>query len=84
MKLRDYPFKVVQFSCGKCLRKGRYKKSTLIDKYTADIPLPDQCSHIAGGCERMPNKAGTDPRSISYTDLLKAHLDRQRAASSVE
>ena len=26
MKLRDYPFQVVQFSCGKCLRNGRYKK----------------------------------------------------------
>ena len=84
MEVRDYPLEVVQFSCGKCLRNGRYKKSTLIDKYTADIPLPDLRSHIAGGCERMQNKAGTDPRSISYTDLLKAHLDRQRAASSVE
>jgi hypothetical protein len=28
----------------------------------------------------MLNKAGTDPCSISYPDLLKAHLDRQRAA----
>jgi len=84
MKLRDYPFEMVQFSCGKCLRNGRYKKSTLIEKYTAGIPLPDLRSHIAGACERMLNKAGTDPCSISYPDLLKAHLDRQRAAGSVE
>ena len=70
MKLRDYPFEVVQFSCGKCLRNGRYKKSALIEKYTADIPLPDLRSHIAGDCERMLNKAVTDPCAISYPGLL--------------
>ena len=58
MKLRDYPFEVVQFSCGKCLRNGRYKKSALIEKYTADIPLPDLRSHIAHDCERMMTTAG--------------------------
>ena len=84
MKLRDYPFEVVQFSCGKRLRNGRYKKSALIEKYTADIPLPDLRSHIAHDCQRMMTTAGTDPCAISYPDLLKAHLDRQRAAGSVE
>ena len=53
MKLRDYPFEVVQFSCGKCLRNGRYKKSGLIEKYTADIPLPDLRSHIAHYDQRI-------------------------------
>ena len=61
MKLRDYPFEVVQFSCGKCLRNGRYKNSALIEKYTADIALPDLRTNIACDCERMLNKAGTDP-----------------------
>ena len=70
MKLRDYPFEMVQFSCAKCLRSGRYKKSTLIGKYTADIPLPDLRSLIADDCERMLNKAGTDPCAISYPGLL--------------
>ena len=84
MKLRDYPFEVVQFSCGKCLRNGRYKKSALIEKYTADIPLPDLRSHIAHDCERMMTTAGTNPCAISYPDLLKAHLDRQQAAGVTE
>ena len=53
MKLRDYPFEVVQFSCGKCLRNGRYKKSALIEKYTADIPLPDLRTHIAHYDQRI-------------------------------
>ena len=70
MKLRDYPFEMIQFSCGKCLRNGRYKKSTLIDKYTADIPLPDLRSLIADDCERMLNKAGTNPFTNSYPGLL--------------
>ena len=70
MKLRDYPCKMVQFSCGKCLCNGKYKKSALIEKYTSDIPLPDLRSHIAGDCERMLNKAGTNPCAISYPGLL--------------
>ena len=53
MKLRDYPFEVVQFSFGKCLRNGRYKKSALIEKYTADIPLPDLRPHIAHDYQRV-------------------------------
>ena len=76
MKLRDYPFEMVQLSCAKCLRSGRHKKSSPIYKYTADIPLPDLRSHIAGDCERMLNKAGTNLCAISYPGLLKAHLDR--------
>ena len=70
MKLRDYPFEVVQFSCGKCLRNGRYKKSALIEKYTADIPLPDLRSHIADACERVVNKAGIDHNAIQRHDFM--------------
>ena len=84
MKLRDYPFEVVQFSRRKCLRNGRYKKSALIEKYTGDIALPDLRSHIAHDCQRMMTTAGTDPYAISYPDLLKAHMDRQRAARTTE
>ena len=79
MKLRDYPFEVVQFSCGKCLRNSKYKKSSLIEKYTADIPLPDLRSHIAHDCQRLTTTAGTDPCGILYLDLLKAHLDARTA-----
>ena len=53
MKLGDYPLEVAQFSCGKCLRNGRYKKSALIEKYTADIPLPDLRTHIAHYDQRI-------------------------------
>ena len=74
MELRDYPFEVVQFSCGKCLRNGRYKKSALIEKYTADIPLPDLRSHIAGDCERMTtqvNDVDVENVTFGYPQILK-------------
>ena len=79
MKLRDYLFEVGQFSYGKCVRNGRYKKSALVEKYTADIPRPVLRSHIAHDCERMIETARTDPCAISYSDLLKAHLERRNA-----
>ena len=79
MKVRDYPSEVVQFSFGKCLRNGTHKKFTLVDRYTADIPLPDLHSQIAHDCQRMMTTAGTDPYVNSYRDLLKAHLDRRTA-----
>ena len=69
MKLRDYPFEVVQFSCGKCLRNGRYKKSALIEKYTADITLPDLRSHIAGDYESMRD-AEINSSAISNQKLI--------------
>ena len=84
MKLRDYPFEVVQFSCGEGLRNGGYKKSALIEKYTAGIPLPNLRSHIAHDCQRIMPTAGTDPCPFSYPELLKAHLDRQREAGTAE
>ena len=79
MKLRDSPFEVVQFSCRKCFRNGRYKKAKLIEKYTADIPLPDLRSHISGDCERMLNEARINPCVISYRELMKAYLDTMNA-----
>ena len=75
MKLRDYPFEVVQFSCSECFRNGKYMKAKLIEKYTADIPLPDLRSHISGDYERMLNEARATPCAISYPELMKAYLD---------
>jgi hypothetical protein len=51
LKLCDYPDKMVRLDCNKCERSGRYRKQDLIDRYGADIRLPDlreqiaQCTH---------------------------------------
>jgi hypothetical protein len=47
LSLRDYPTKTVHSSCTKCGRSGRYQKRTLIEKYGADIRLPDLRELIA-------------------------------------
>jgi hypothetical protein len=41
LKLREYPAEMVRLACTKCGRVGQYRKQNLIEKYGADIRLPD-------------------------------------------
>jgi hypothetical protein len=43
----EYPGDIVRLSCEKCGRSGQYRKRTLIDRYGADIRLPDLREEIA-------------------------------------
>jgi len=51
LQLSEYPGDIVRLSCAKCGRSGQYRKQNLIEKYGADIRLPDlreqiaQCEH---------------------------------------
>jgi hypothetical protein len=47
LSLREYPADVVRLSCAKCGRSGQYRKQTLIERYGADIRLPDLREQIA-------------------------------------
>jgi len=47
LQLRDYPSDVVRLSCEKCGRSGQYRKQKLIERYGADMPLPDLREEIA-------------------------------------
>src|SRR5262245_7492104 len=47
LKLREYPGDIVRLSCSKCGRAGQYRKQSLIDRYGADIRLPDLREQIA-------------------------------------
>jgi hypothetical protein len=49
--LVEYPGDLVRLSCEKCGRSGQYRKQTLIERYGADIRLPDLREEIAQ-CER--------------------------------
>ena len=40
-QLNEYPTDVVRLSCAKCGRAGQYQKQNLIEKFGADIRLPD-------------------------------------------
>jgi hypothetical protein len=47
LQLRDYPGDIVRLSCAKCGRSGLYRKQNLIERYGADIRLPDLREEIA-------------------------------------
>ena len=45
----ERPSEIVRLSCEKCGRAGQYRKQTLIERYGADIRLPD----LPGGNRTM-------------------------------
>ena len=47
LQLREYPSELVRLSCAKCGRSGQYRKENLIERYGADIRLPDLRQEIA-------------------------------------
>jgi hypothetical protein len=51
LTLQEYPADTVRLSCPKCGRDGQYRKQNLIERYGAEIPLPDLREEIAQ-CER--------------------------------
>ena len=47
LQLREYPGDIIRLSCAKCRRSGQYRKQKLIDRYGADMRLPDLREEIA-------------------------------------
>jgi hypothetical protein len=52
LTLSEYPGDMVRLSCNKCGRSAQYRKQKLIERYGADIRLPDLREEIAQ-CDRM-------------------------------
>ena len=67
LQLRDYPSDIVRLSCAKCGRSGQYRKRKLIERYGADIRLPDLREEIAK-CERQGKMH--DACMVRYVDLV--------------
>jgi hypothetical protein len=51
LQLREYPADVVRLLCPKCGRSGQYRKQNLIERFGADMRLPDLREEIAD-CSR--------------------------------
>jgi hypothetical protein len=66
LQLREYPTELVRLSCAKCGRAGKYRKQTLIERYGADIRLPDLREEIAQ-CGRQGKMH--DACMVHYVDL---------------
>jgi len=47
LQLSEYPGDMVRLSCEKCGRSGQYRKQKLIERYGADMRLPDLREEIA-------------------------------------
>ena len=66
LQLRNYPADMVRLTCTKCGRAGQYRKQTLIERYGADIRLPDLREEIAK-CDRHGKMH--DACMVQYVDL---------------
>jgi hypothetical protein len=58
---------MVRLSCEKCGRSGQYRKQKLIERYGADIRLPDLRQEIAQ-CRRHGQMH--DAWMVRYVDLV--------------
>jgi len=71
LQLRDYPSDIVRLSCAKCGRSGQYRKRKLIERYGADIRLPDLREEIAQ-CRRHGQMH--DACMVRCVDLMPPRL----------
>ncbi len=62
------PAAMVRLSCWKCDRSGQYRKAKLIEKYGADVRLPDLLHMIGASCPKM-DALGNDPCGAHYRNL---------------
>jgi hypothetical protein len=50
LSLAEYPAAIVRLTCSKSDRSGQYRKAALIEKYGADVSLPDLLHWIGATC----------------------------------
>ena len=68
LSLAEYPAAMVRLKCWKCDRSGQYRKAALIEKYGANVSLPDLLHMIGASCPKM-DALGNDPCGAHYRDL---------------
>jgi hypothetical protein len=67
LHLSEYPADIVRLTCERCGRSGQYRKEKLIEKFGADIRLPD-LRHEITRCERRGKMH--DACAVRYPDLI--------------
>src|SRR5262245_23343405 len=84
LTLSDYPGEIVRLSCG---RTGQYRKQNLIERYRANIRLPDLQEEIAQRCEARPRIRIALRKAHQHADqphparLLRARREGHAAAA---
>ena len=69
LQLREYPADVVRLACEKCGRAGQYRKQNLIERYGANIWLPDLRWEIS---QYSRHGQMHDACMVRYVDLVPA------------
>ena len=67
LQLSEYPGDMVRLSCEKCGRSGQYRKQKLIERYGADMRLPDLRQEFA---QRKRHGQMHDACMVRYVDLV--------------
>lgn len=66
LTVASYPLDSVRLSCRKCGREGRYRRSTLVERFGPEARMPDVLRVLAD-CPRYGNTG--DPCQAIYPDL---------------
>jgi hypothetical protein len=70
MKTKDYPFKLVRFSCAKCDRQGQYSLAAFVELVGPETELPDALAHISADCPQRQTTLAYDQCIAIYADLI--------------
>ena len=70
MKAKDYPFKMVRFSCAKCDRQGQYSLAAFVVLVGPETELPDALAHISADCPQRQTTLAYDQCMALYADLI--------------
>ena len=63
-----YPLDLVRIACAKCGRAGQYRRATLLDRYGADMAMPE-LRHELAQCPRRHTM--NDPCMVIFRDLAE-------------
>ena len=67
LSLAEYPAAMVRLKCWKCDRSGQYRKAALIEKYGANVSLPDLLLRIGATC--------VEPSYRTVIGILRGRLE---------
>jgi hypothetical protein len=66
LTLRTYPSALIRIACPKCRRSGQYSRSSLLQRFSDDMPMTDLLDALTS-CPLWGD--ASDPCQMHYPDL---------------
>ena len=66
--IKDHPLNVIEIACEKCNRRGRYRRSSLLEKYGPTMVLPDILAELSANCD-LRDSVGNEGCGAYYPAL---------------